>query len=109
MPIASALVTVTARLSQVGSEDGYGKGDRVLRSGPLQTQGEMDPCRVTREGNRIPGADQKIGIKSRGIGLQKQEARCSSSSTGLLCVRVSKSQRMPAGSFSSFLRLDVRG
>src|SRR5215470_20374069 len=66
MLTVSALVIVTARLSHVGSEDGYGKGDRVLRSGPLQTQGEMDPCRVTRKGDRIPGADQKIGVKTRG-------------------------------------------
>ena len=67
MPTASALVTVTARLSHVGSEDGYGKGDRVLRSGSLQTQGEMDSRGFTWEGDRVPGAGQKIGVTIRAI------------------------------------------
>jgi hypothetical protein len=52
----------SSRLSPVGSEDGYGSGNSVLRSGSFSKEGEMDPGIAAGQVDRISNAGQEDGL-----------------------------------------------
>ena len=53
------------RLTDVGSEDGYGTGDRILRTRPVSQESEMGAARTAWKGARVPAFSEKVSLKAR--------------------------------------------